>query len=76
MKKMVEVTAAAPSGDKSETDRVFDTEPAAKVAVKVPGGYVVFDDAAEAQEFAKNPVVPADIVRVPVIVQPVEIIPK
>lgn len=68
MKKLIETAAApAPAGDKSETDRVFETELTAIVAVKVPGGYVVFDNPDEAQEFVKNPVVPVDIVRVPII---------
>jgi len=72
MKKMIEVPSVTPVSDKSETDRVFETEPTAKVAVKVPGGYVVFDDATEAQAFAKNPIIPADIVRVPAVAEVVK----
>lgn len=68
MKKLIEIPAAAePVGIKSETDRVFETEPAAEIAVKVPGGYVVFDNAGEAQEFVKNPTVPEDIERVEIV---------
>lgn len=75
MQKLIEIAEAAPANT-GKLDDIFAAAPGATIMVKVPGGYMAFDNADEAQAFVKNPIVPAGVVRVPYVesVKAVEVV--